>query len=100
MEKLEQQLDRIEAVLMGASLEMKQTLTFDEAVQYMGVSKSHLYKLTASKRIPHYKPDGKLLHFKRSELEAWIFKNRIAPIEEIKEQAQSYCNTKKGGKNA
>lgn len=35
-------------------------LSFKEATIYLGVSKSTLYKLTASKQIRFYKPKGKL----------------------------------------
>lgn len=42
-------------------------LTFKEATIYLGISKSTLYKLTASKQIRFYKPKGKLF-FKEEDL--------------------------------
>lgn len=48
----------------------KEVLTSDEAAAYMGVSKSHLYKLTMRGEVPHYKPTGKMVYFNRQELEA------------------------------
>ena len=74
----------------------KEVLTSDEAARYMGVSKSYLYKLTMRRRIPHYKPAGKMCYFNRHELEAWLQGNRVATSEEIAEQAGAYCM--KGGR--
>ena len=69
----------------------KEVLTFEEASLYMGVSKSHLYKLTMRQEIPHYKPTGKMVYFNRKELEQWLQRNRITPNSEIEQEAQSYC---------
>jgi len=83
----QKQLDRIEA----ASLSQKNVLTFDEGATYMGVSKSHLYKLTmAGSTIPHYKPRGKMIYFDRAELEKWLLQNRITPADEIEAKASTY----------
>lgn len=76
----------------------KSVLTFNEASKYTGMSKSTLYKLTASRKIPHYKPNGKMVYFEREELDNWLLSNRIAPQSEIEETAQAYCMAnKKGG---
>lgn len=76
----------------------KNVLTFDEACSFTGLSKSYLYKLTASKRIPHYCPTGKLLYFNREELEAWLLQNRVSTSDELENKAQAYCmGNKKGG---
>ena len=68
----------------------KNILTFSEAAEYTGMSKSYLYKLTSTGKIAHYKPSGKLIYFNREELEAWIFSNRITPMSEIDQQATDY----------
>jgi excisionase family DNA binding protein len=75
---------------VGELLTTKEVLTSDEAAQYMGVSKSHLYKLTCYRKIPHFKPMGKMCYFNRLELEAWLQSNRVATNEEIEEKAMSY----------
>lgn len=56
----------------------KEVLTLDEAAQYTGMKKSYLYKLTASRAIPHYKPNGKNCFFRRTELVDWLTANPIA----------------------
>jgi len=73
----------------------KEVLTSEETAQYMGVSKSYLYKLTMRREIPHYKPMGKMCYFNRHEIEAWLQANRVATDTELNEQAAEYCE--KGG---
>lgn len=60
--------------------QIKDVLTFDEACEYIGISESLLYKLTAAKEIPHFKPRGKMLYFKRVKIDEWLLQNRISPI--------------------
>lgn len=49
----------------------KEFLTIKEAAELTGISVSTLYKLVCSRRIPVYKPTGKLL-FLKEELIAWV----------------------------
>lgn len=73
----------------------KEVLTLEEVAQYTGLKKSYLYKLTASKAIPHYKPNGKNCFFKRTELEEWLTTNPVATTADLTASAQAYCMTKK-----
>ena len=94
---MEQELQKVaDLITAKVSLNTKEVLTSDEAASYMGVSKTYLYKLTMGKKIPHYKPMGKMVYFNRQELEQWLQANRVATDEEISQQAQAYC-IKKGG---
>lgn len=74
----------------------KEVLTSDEVAQYMGISKSYLYKLTMRNEIPHYKPLGKMCFFNRVEVENWLQRNRVATNDEITDKANAYLM--KGGK--
>lgn len=76
----------------------KEVLTSDEAARYMGISKSHLYKLTMRGEIPHSKPLGKKCYFRRTELEDWLMSNRAATATEINDRANAYCMKKGGAK--
>ncbi len=58
------------------NLLQKTTLNFNEACKYLDVSPSHLYKLTSTKQVPHFCPQGKKLYFRRDELDAWLQRNR------------------------
>ena len=74
----------------------EQILSFNETCSFLGYSKSYLYKLTHTRRIPHYKPNGKKLYFKRSDLEAWLLRNRVKTADEIEQEAIDYVVKKKG----
>lgn len=86
-EELKQVADLITANTIFCT---KEVLTSDEAARYMGISKSHLYKLTMNQQIPHYKPMGKMCYFNRLELEQWLQNNRVATAMEIEQRAQAY----------
>ena len=58
------------------NLLQKTTLKFNEACKYLDVSHSHLYKLTSTKQVPHFCPQGKKLYFRRDELDTWLQRNR------------------------
>ena len=74
----------------------QEILNFNDACQFLDYSKSYLYKLTHSRQIPHYKPNGKKLYFKRSDLEAWLLRNRVKTAAEIEQEAIEYVVKKKG----
>ena len=65
----------------------KEVLCFKEAAAYISCSPSYLYKLTSSSRIPCYKPLGKKLFFKRTELNDWLLRNRLSTIDELQSKA-------------
>lgn len=50
-------------------------LTIREAAMFTGLSKNTLYKLIQADKIKHYRPNGKLVYFRRDELEQWLMKN-------------------------
>lgn len=93
---LEKRIEEIEQSVAMLGISQKEVLTFEEASRYTGLSKSWLYKLTATKQIPHYKPSGKLCYFDRAELDSWIKQNRVSTADEIQARAQAFCM--KGGK--
>jgi excisionase family DNA binding protein len=73
----------------------KSFLNFKEAIEFTGLSKSHLYKLTSKGLIPHSKPTGKLIFFERTKLEEWLRQNTCTPIntndkERIERKANEY----------
>ena len=68
----------------------KNVLSFDEASTFLNLSKCYLYKLTSGNLIPHYKPQGKMLYFEKSELEAWLRQNPVKTKTQIEQEAQKY----------
>lgn len=92
-----QKLERIETLLEQQGLLQKDVLNINEACLYMGLSQSHLYKLTSSRSINHFCPQGKKLYFKRIELDQWLLRNKVWTQDEIEQQASNYL-IEKGNK--
>ena len=68
MQSIEERLTNLERINQGA----KTILTLEEVAKYTNYSKSYIYKLTSRREIPCYKPNGKQLYFKRTEIEEWL----------------------------
>ena len=79
-------LSEIASKLDEQNLLQKTVLNFNEACSYLDVSPSHLYKLTSTRQIPHFCPQGKKLYFNRAELDAWLQRNRQSTNEEIEHE--------------
>ena len=95
MYEILKRLDNIEKLIGSINLVRKDVLNFNEACEYLEISHSHLYKLTSSDTIPHYKPNGKKIYFNRMEVDTWLLRNRTTTTDEIDKQAADYL-IKKG----
>jgi len=77
-------------------LSRKNILTVDELEAYTGFSKSYIYKLTMDRMIPYYKREGgKILFFKRSEIDDWILSGPIITKDAYFNQASTIRNQKR-----
>ncbi len=86
-EEILEKLTTIENLLKGQT---EKPLTLNEAAQYLDISKSYIYKLTCSNKIPHYKPQGKRLYFAKSELDTWLFRNPVKTEAKVEQEADDY----------
>ena len=93
--KIFNKLEELEKLTL---LSAKEMLTIDEAARYLEMSKSYLYIMTCKKQIPYYKPNGKRLYFKKTELNEWLQSNRVSSVNEAESSAALYI-AKKGGNN-
>lgn len=93
MEDIKRQLDRIEQY---AGIASKEVLDLDEAITYTGCARSTLYRLTSAKEIPHYKL-GQALRFKKSELDEWLTRTRVATNRELESKAVTYMTLRDKG---
>lgn len=73
----------------------KEALSFKEALALLDVSASMLYKLTHQRVISFYKPNGKLIYFKREDLMNWMLSNKQSSNEEIKNEVFNNLKMKK-----
>jgi len=95
MDEIIVRLENLERLIESQGINSKEVLNFNEACHYLELSQSHMYKLTSLGSIPFYKPNGKKLYFKRTELNTWLLRNRNSTQEELEQQAADYL-IKKG----
>ena len=76
-------LEKIEKNLYELKMEYKDILSLDEACSYLSIKKSYIYKLTSSNRLLGYKPEGKLLYFKKEDLKNFLLRNPVLTSDEI-----------------
>lgn len=94
-EEISKQLNELKQLaLLGA----KNVLSVAELSLLTGLSKSHIYKLICLKKIPHYKSEGgKLVFFKKDEVENWLCALKVPTVTETEQAAISHCLTNKAG---
>jgi excisionase family DNA binding protein len=86
--------EEIESILKGFNQKsLPERLSLVEAAQYLGVSKSYMYKLTHTRMIPFNK-FGKRVIFYTKELDEWVKQNahRVKTREEIEREASEYLS--------
>lgn len=71
--------------------EEKAVLNFKEACQYLSCSKSYLYKMTSTNKIPHSKR-GKRLFFEKDTLKKWLLAINVKTEDELMFEADSFLN--------
>jgi predicted DNA-binding transcriptional regulator AlpA len=64
-------------------------LTLVEAVKFLDLSRSHLYKLTSERIIPHFKLNVKKIYFDKSELVLWLKLKPTRTLEKRKKKWQA-----------
>tara|TARA_R110002050_G_scaffold102384_2_gene210927 strand:+ start:9030 stop:9311 length:282 start_codon:yes stop_codon:yes gene_type:complete len=91
MMEIEKRFDRLENLVLCTQ---KKVLNIREVCTLTGLSKSTIYKLTMSGRIPHYK-QAKHLYFDRVEIENWLKENRGFNVSEIDKKSSTYLAIKR-----
>ena len=86
-ERRDEILERLKRIEEFLRTHVDKPMAIDEACKFLDCSKSHLYKLTSTHQIPHYKPNGKKIFFSRHELCAWITRNPVKTVSEIDQAA-------------
>jgi excisionase family DNA binding protein len=74
-----------------------QVILTQEVAKILGVSNSHVYRLSSQKKIPHYKAKdgGKINYFNRDEVTRWVLHQRIKTTDEIQTEAATIIVTGK-----
>lgn len=83
-------LDEIKNLLKNQNLQQKEIMSLEEAQEYLDVSKSYLYKLTSRGEITYFKPNGKLIYFKKIDLDQWMLQNESKAMGELENEIENY----------
>ena len=81
LQEIKKELQVIKDLLANNS---KKVLNLNELAEYIGFSKSYVYKLTSQNLIPHSKPNGKAVFFDRDEIDKWLLNNSTITHQEAK----------------
>ncbi|MDR0447267.1 MAG: helix-turn-helix domain-containing protein [Treponema sp.] len=75
---------------------VERPLNLQEASRYLGFRPAYIYNLIHYGKLPAYKPSGKHLRFKLSDLEAFVYRNRRSADYELAEKADTVLNKEAG----
>ena len=92
MENIQTEIEEIKKLLQINNLNTKELFSVDDATQYLQISKSCLHKMTSNKEIPFYKPGGKKIYFKKSELDVWVFNSKVTSNDELECDIEDYLS--------
>lgn len=83
-------LQRLSAIERNTLLAAKNVLNVGDVAVMIGISKACVYELVQNREIPCYKPRGKNLYFDKSEIEAWMKRNKVETKEVAQQRAAAY----------
>jgi excisionase family DNA binding protein len=72
----------------------REIMSSGQACEFLGISKSSLYKLTSGRSINFFKPNRGRVYFLKSDLENWILASRQAPISDV----ENSCRNNESGR--
>ena len=73
-------LEEVKAYTLLAAKEM---LTVEEVALFTGYKESYIVKMTKEGRLPYYKPFGKKIFFKKSEINELLQGQRVPSVAEL-----------------
>lgn len=76
----------------------KEILSFREAVVYLDVSESLLYKITSKRAITFFKPNGGKLYFKKTDLDHWMTQNVLKSVRVLEDEINNHLKKRTDGK--
>lgn len=77
--------DELKQIRQSLDAQEPRPLSLPEAASYMSISRSRLYFLTSQNLISHFKPTGKKIYFKKSDLDSFLLRNRVSTRQELAE---------------
>lgn len=78
-------------------LSAKEIFSVSDFSIYAGFSKGYVYRLVADGALPYSKPNGKMIFFKREDVEKYLLQNVAASNLETQKKVTNYLlKTKRG----
>ncbi len=87
LEFIANKLEQLERRLESLTQQTHEVLSFEQAVQFLNISSSQLYKMTCKRIIPFSKPAGKRIYFDRRHLVQWMLGRYKKTSKELQSQA-------------
>lgn len=85
---LQERVEKLENLCYAS----KEVLNLEEAADFLGMSKSTIYKMTHLNQLPFFKPAGKLIFFEKKALLDWVRGAKSMSEEEIRQEAAKCLN--------
>lgn len=85
-------IGKLTTLVKDQTIYSKEYLTAAETAKYLNISIHQVYKYSSGRILPHYKPQQKVLYFKRSELDQWINSGRIKSHFDISSEVDNYLS--------
>jgi excisionase family DNA binding protein len=82
-EEILQELRELKNLLQIDAILRKEIINLEEAAQLLGVSKSTVYKYIGSRKLPFFRPSGKIIFLKKEYIYDFITANKYASREEL-----------------
>lgn len=79
-------LERIESLLLS----QKKVFNIADFCKYTGLSPSAAHKLTGQGKIPHSKPNGKIIFFDKEAVDKYLMSNPIRLADDIHQEAINF----------
>ena len=73
-----------------ALLPQNEMLSFKQALDYLDISNSLLYKLCSNRAITYSKPNNGKLYFKKSDLYVWMNQNELKSIRVLENEINNH----------
>ncbi len=100
-EQIKQVTDQLQELKALVTAGSKNVLSVNDLHLLSGLSKSHIYKLICSRKIPHYRSEGgKLVYFRKDEVESWLCAIKVPTAAESERAAVAHCVNNPIGKEA
>ena len=83
---MEEVLKELEEIKKYSLLSAKEMLSVEDLSLLIGMKPSYIHKLVQQKRLPYYKPFGKQIFFKKSEITQLLQDKRVPSVAELVNQ--------------